>query len=214
MAPSPAPLAPLRIVVVGILLVAIDLNLEAFDVLVDPVGYALVAWGLGRLAPAHPAFGWGRTAALVGIVTSTAGIFLRRVDPGTSTVVEHPLVAVADTIVEAIVVIAVCTALLALSRDPRVVGPARTLRVALPAVSVVGTLVALSLLPLEGSSIDTTSGGAAALAGAVAVLGIVLVVASIALAIWFIIVLLRAAREPAPAGPPQDLLSPPATAAS
>lgn len=196
MTQQPAPLAALRIVVIGILLVAVDLNIESFDLLPDPVGYLLVALALGRVAHLHRAFGWARLAALVGVATSTVGLFLRRVDED-GTVAEHPATLTADTVLEIVVVVALCTALIALCHNPRVTTPARTLRVALPAASVVGSVLTLALVPVEGTTIttepdSTLAMGFAALVGAVAV---VLVLATIVLAIWFLVLLLRASRE-------------------
>lgn len=191
------PLAPLTTVVAGILLVAIDLNLQSLDILPDPIGYALVAWGLFRVAGQHPAFGWGALAAAVGVVTSTLGVFLRRLEEGQ--IVEHPLVTAADALIEAVIVIAVCTALIALSHDPRVTGPARTLRIALPALSLVGVLLPLALSPLAGRVLEAPTvslGAEGAAAGLIVVAAIALVVAGIALGIWFLVVLWRAAKEP------------------
>ncbi|AXH95278.1 hypothetical protein [Ornithinimicrobium avium] len=67
---TPAPLAPLRTVVWGILVVALDLNLGTFDVRVDPVGYAW-SWPCGSCSccggpPASLSPPTGTAAAMIG----------------------------------------------------------------------------------------------------------------------------------------------------
>lgn len=196
--PTREPLAPLRRVVLGILLVAVDLNIGRLDVLLDPVGYLVVASGLRPLVPLHHGFGWARGAAFVGVVTSTVGQLLRHVDPSTGAVVENPWTSLADTVLEAVVVVALCTALLARSGAPGVLGPARVLRWMLPAVSLAGGLLALvAVLMVEDTTLSvptsTLLGGGAL---AMAVPAVVLLVAGIVLGIWFLVVLWRASREP------------------
>lgn len=197
------PLSTLRRGVVGILLVAVDINLGRFDVLPDPLGYLLIALALGPLVPLHRGFGWARNAAVVGVVSSTAGLLLRTLDPDSRTVVENPVTSIADAVIEAVVVVALCTALIALCRSPRVVGPARTLRWALPCVSVGGGLLGLVAVLAGARWSDAGSSGTTeVLGGLLALAGIVLVVSGIVLGIWFLLVLWRASREPvASAGP-------------
>lgn len=198
MTPHPAPLAPLRMVALGIVVVALDLNIERVDLLLDPVGYLLVALGLGRLARLHPGFLWGCVAAAVGVLTSTAGTLLRRVPPDGGAVQEHPLVGLADEGIQVVVIIGVCTALIALVRNSRVTGPARTLRIALPVLSLVGAALTLAFIPWDGSVLTTdgwSSAGTGLVMGLTGV-SVVLVIVTLALAVWFVIVLLRAAKEP------------------
>lgn len=194
--------APLRLVVLGVLVVAIDLNLGRFDLLVDPVGYAIAAVGVHRLTPLHPAFGHARIAALVGLVASIFTLLLRRtetvesgtggVSTSTTHLVEPVIPGIVESLAEAAFVILVCTALIALVPSPRVASPARTLRWALPTVTLGGSVLALALLPLDGTAVE----GSMAFASLAAALAVVLIVLGIALGIWFLLVLWRSSREP------------------
>ena len=197
---------PLALAAVGILVVAIDLNLESVDLLLDPVGYAMVALGVFRLAHVHEGFARARWAALVGLVASLFTMVLREAvttttgDPGgvtvtSSQIVEPALPTLVESLSQAAFVFFVCTALVAVARDPRVVAPASTLRVALPVTALVSELLGLVLWAVgwsgaQGDAATTTVGVVGLLALGVGIVGLVL-------AIWFFFVLLRASREPA-----------------
>ncbi|MFX0539571.1 hypothetical protein ACQBAT_07675 [Ornithinimicrobium sp. Y1847] len=195
----------LKLVAIGILVVAVDLNLGSFDLLFDPVGYLLVVLGLSRVADVHPWFGHARWAAVVGLLASIAGAVLRRtetftqgagsVTSTTTTVVENPFTSSVESIAQMVVAFGICTALIALSREQRVVGPARTLRWALPGVTLLGWLLSIAVTQLDGATIEDNAMAFASLVGAIA---IVLVIVTLVLAIWFLIVLFRASREPIP----------------
>lgn len=144
---------------VGILVVALDLNIESVDLLFDPVGYVLVVLGVHRLAARHAGLRLARAAAVVGLVASLFTALLRRTETittgdvdrtsgggitsSTTRVVEPLLPSTVEAVSRAVFVIGVCTALLAVAGDPKVREPARMLRVALPAVSLMATVLAL-----------------------------------------------------------------------
>lgn len=199
---------PLKLAAVGILVVALDLNLGNIDVLFDPLGYALVVAGVHRLADRHAGFRLARAAALVGLVASLFTALLRRTetittpDPtdwmdgggttsSTTRLVEPLLPTTIESASQAVFVIGVCTALMVLAGSPKVREPARTLRVALPAVTLVATVLALVVGTLIGDG-DITSD----VVGLLGLLAVGLALLGLVLAIWFFIVLLRASREP------------------
>lgn len=192
---------PLKTAAIGILLVAIDINVGSFDLLFDPLGYVLVLLGAHRLADRHDGFRWARIAAAVGLVASVFTALLRRTvttsDEGgggmtfsSTQVVEPEWSTGIEMIAQAGFVIGVCTALIALSRTERVRSAARTLRVALPVTAAVllggGWLVQLAIVQgVEPSGV----------AGAAGLLLIPLAILAVVLAIWFFITLVRASRE-------------------
>lgn len=192
---------PLKTAAIGILLVAIDINVGSFDLLFDPLGYVLVLLGVHRLVDRHAGFRWARIAAAVGLVASVFTALLRRTvttsDEGgggmtfSSTQVVDPEWSTGiEMIAQAGFVIGVCTALIALSRTERVRSAARTLRVALPVTDAVllggAWLVQLAIVQgVEPSGV----------AGAAGLLLIPLAILAVVLAIWFFITLVRASRE-------------------
>ncbi|MGO0577308.1 hypothetical protein [Ornithinimicrobium panacihumi] len=194
---------PLKTAALGILIVAFDLNIGAFDLLFDPVGWALVVLGVHRLADRHEGFRWARIAAVVGLVASVFTAVLRRTesvtsgDGGgitstTSSVVEPFWSTSIEMLAQAGFVIGLCTALIALTQDERIRRASRTLRWALPATDLAALVASLLVVTLvvEGSTNPPTIGALAAL------LAIPLVIIGLALAIWFFMTLVRASREP------------------
>ena len=199
-------MTPLKLVVLGILVVALDLNVGAVDILLDPVGYALVVLGVHRIAHLHHALPWARAAAGVGLVASVVNALLRRLETEvtggggitttTQRLVEHPVPGAVETLAQAAFVITVCTALIALSTRDRVRVPARVLRWALPGADLVSVLLVLVIAMTEGDG-PVDSGVAA---GTLTALTLLLLVVTLALAVWFVVVLVRASREPALSG--------------
>lgn len=188
-------MTPLRLVAVGLLVVGVDLNIGRVDLLLDPVGYALAVTGLSRVAAVHRGLAVARAAMVVGLVASVLTTLLRRtvtVTSGdeflssTSSHVHEPLV---PSLVEAgalvVAVWWVCTALIAVLSTGVLVARARFLRVAVPLVHGGGLILAVGLQDADG-------GAGAGLLGPVAV---ALALVGLVLFIWFVVVLLRAARE-------------------
>lgn len=187
-------MAPLRLAVIGILIVAIDLNAGQLDILLDPVGYLLIALAVGALADRHPGFRWAQIAMWIGVVVSTPALLLRTQDPESGAIQEHWLTSNVESALQIVFVIGVCTALMALARNPSVASHAKILRVALPVVNVLTLVISLTIARgLEGTDI---AGNLMALASGAAALAIVLVLLSLGLGIWLLVTLWRAAAEP------------------
>ena len=200
-------MTPLKLVVLGILVVALDLDVGTVDLLLDPVGYALVLLGVHRIAHLHPTLPWARAAACVGLVASVLNALLRRLETDvtgegggftttTQRLVEHPVPGAVETLAQAAFVITVCTALIDLSTSDGVRVPARVLRWALPGADLVSVLLVLVIAMTEGDG-PVDSGVAA---GTLTALTLLLLVVTLALAVWFVVVLVRASREPALSG--------------
>lgn len=177
----------LSLVGVGLVVVAVDLEVGAFDVVSDPVGWALVAVGLSRVRTTHPAFGVAHLASLVAVVVSAAQVVLTLTSPVAGQVAE-----VAHTLVDLVVVVAVCTALAHVlpDRDPRSARAARAIR----AVDVALTALLLPLLvwvavsyPGELVVVDD--------AGTYWLLGLVgpVVLVGLAVRVWLVVLLVRVA---------------------
>ncbi|WP_122263058.1 hypothetical protein [Ornithinimicrobium cerasi] len=197
-------MTPLKLVVLGILVVALDLDVGTVDLLLDPVGYGLVVLGVHRVAHLHAALPWARAAAGAGLVASVPALLLRRLETDvtgeggftttTHRLVEHPVPVAVEALAQAAFVITVCTALIALATSDRVRAPARVLRWALPAVDLFAVLLGLVLFALTGD------GDVEVAPGPLAALALLLVVVTLVLAVWFVVVLVRASREPALSG--------------
>jgi hypothetical protein len=63
-------MGPLRNVAWGLLVVAIDVNIDQLDLVADPVGWAVVLFAILRLRELHPAFGLAVAATAVALVAS------------------------------------------------------------------------------------------------------------------------------------------------
>lgn len=60
---------PLRLLALGMLMVVVDINLT-FDVLVDPIGWMLIVYGLTSVLHVHPSFRPAQGAAIASLVAS------------------------------------------------------------------------------------------------------------------------------------------------
>lgn len=187
-------MAPLSLAIVGVLVVVLDVNVGSFDVLFDPVGYAVVALAAHRLVAVHPAFVRARAVAWVGATTTLLGAFLRHADAG-GVVTENPLVILVETLVQARLVVLFCTALEERSTDARVTAPASTLRLALPVAIVITGLLSLAVaFPLSTPDLAITRVAGWGL------LLLPLLMITVVLAVWFLRVLRRATPDPRFAG--------------
>lgn len=163
-------------VVVGLVVVMLDLRIGGFDLLADPLGWALALTGLARLRPLHPGFRVAVVAAAVGLVISIPQTFG---EPG------NVLVAI-DSVTSTVLTFSVCTAMIALL--PAVRTWAETVRwadLALAAISLVGTSIS------SGSQADLASGEALGVSGPGVVLVLLLVVAAVTVHIAFLLLLWR-----------------------
>ncbi len=161
-------MTPLGSVVVGLVIAAIDVRIGGFDLISDPVGWALALWGLSRIRGLHRGLEVAAGAAVVGLVASLPQAVAT---PG-------PLVTAVDTVVSVVLTFSTCTALMALLPDP---GPrvwadrVRWADLALGAVSLSLGLTFSGLTPPIG----------------LAVLAIPLVVVAILVLIAFLLLLWR-----------------------
>ncbi|MEG3616244.1 hypothetical protein [Isoptericola haloaureus] len=199
---------PLLLVLWGLLVVAVDLKIEGFDLVVDLVGWALVARGLGTLAPRGTGFAVGAWAGVLGGLASVAELVPGAV-PDTTTQVLGGLVLVAQTVV----VVATCTGIArVLEHDAPVARRARRVRTAEIVVTVaVSGVAAVAALASVGSALlapaDLASWGL--LGGGVLVA--VGLVATFAVLIWFLVLLwsVRDRPELQPATPGLSVSVPP-----
>lgn len=201
-------MTPLKLVVLGIVVVALDLDVGTVDLLLDPVGYGLVVLGVHRIAHLHAALPWARAAAGAGLVGSVLALLLRRLETvvtgeggfttTTQRLVEHPVPAAVEALAQAAFVITVCTALIALATSEKVRAPSRVLRWALPGADLLAVLLVLVLRTAEVDGTVPVEGVVAA--SMLTALALLLVVVTLALAVWFVVVLVRASREPALSG--------------
>ncbi|SOC54309.1 hypothetical protein [Ornithinimicrobium cerasi] len=202
-------MTPLKLVVLGILVVALDLDVGTVDLLLDPVGYGLVVLGVHRIAHLHASLPWARAAAGVGLVASVLALLLRRLETvvtgegggittTTQRLVEHPVPGAVEALAQGAFVIALCTALIALATSDRVRAPSRLLRWALPGADLLAVLLALVLTTTEVDGPVPVEGVVAA--SVLTALTLLLVVVTLALALWFVVVLVRASREPTLSG--------------
>ncbi|GIL34459.1 hypothetical protein PDTK01_05360 [Phycicoccus sp. DTK01] len=189
----------LTLVAVGLVVVFVDLSVDGFDLVADPLGWALVVVGLHRVRSLHAGFAVTRAAALTAAVLSVAevaaatGLLGRATWPGL-------LVTIADLGVVAGITLAL-SALLR-SDDPRSAHAARTILGA----DVMATAVGLTLFGLHSA---TTSPLGFVLQGgtndAVTVLFLLVVLAGLAARVWLVVLLVQVADrlEPGPARGPE-----------
>ncbi len=173
---------PLRTLAWGLLVVAVDLNVNQLDLVADPVGWGLVVLAAIRLRPLHPAFGAAVAAAVLGLVASV---------PAWLGVEGLPL-TVALGLAQVGVLFAVCTALMDLVPARRsVAARLRVWGVVLPVA-----LGVLLLLVRAGDGPERVP-----LVVLVVLAGLALVVVFV----WFLVLLFQSSRlgpgAPVPAVP-------------
>lgn len=168
-------MTPLGAVVLGTVLVMLDLRIETFDLVPDPLGWGLLVWACVRLRGAHPAFGWAVAATVVGLLVSL---------PGQVGELPTPL-GLLGVAAETAVVFAVCTGIHARSVNParaRQAGTIRWWNLALAALAV--------LLGAVLSEQDTD----------LAPLVLLAVVVALGVHVWYLVVAWAVRDEPALGG--------------
>jgi len=88
----------------GLLVIALDLNIEQLDLIADPVGWAMVLLAALDLRRLHPAFAVGAAAAALGLVGSVPEWFGAEGWP----------ISVATGLAQLVVLFSTCSALIAL----------------------------------------------------------------------------------------------------
>lgn len=192
--PGPAPqlprqvpgLRPLSSAATGLLLVLIDVRLEGFDVIPDPIGWVVAALALTSLERLHRGFSVAGLAAWCGLLVSLPDWVG----------VEHPLISIATALALLVVEVATCTALI--STSPERASSAAAIR---RLTVVLSGVLALAILAADAEP------GVGVLALTVAVLGF-------GVAVWFLVTLYGAAKQlpgspeptPTPAHEPPSLI--------
>lgn len=166
---------PLARVALGLVIVVLDLRFEGVDLMPDPVGWALVLWGLVPLAGRHRGFGAGVAAALVGALLSVPQVLA---EPGEA-------LGTLQAVVETVLVFGTCTAIGGLADEARVRTTANRIRWTDLGLTVV--LTGLASLPVEQPR-DVTG---------VAALAVALGLATLVVMVWFLVFLLGVRHRPA-----------------
>lgn len=174
----------------GLLVVLLDLRFDGFDVVMDPVGWAMVVAGLGRLRHRHPGLATARAAAMAAGVVSVVQVVLALANP-----IASAWVSVAEALLDLAVVVPLCTAVASLlaDHDPRRARTVTTIRTA----EIVLTVV---LLPVAVWGAMTTPPGSVESmttvdAGWLTVPGIALVLAGLGVRVWLLVLLFQAAPQ-------------------
>ena len=164
----------LKMLGVGLIIVALDLRIDGFDVLTDAVGWVMALVGLFSLAKLHGGFLVAAFAACAGLLAWAANPWLG---------VSQDVATMAETIAQTVLVFATCTALMTLVPAQR-----RTADLIRWWDLGLGIVVTLLGWALEGAD----SGPA--------LLVLLLIVPVIGVYIWFLVLLFRCAEEePVPA---------------
>ncbi len=153
----------------GLLIVAVDLRFDDLDVVPDPLGWLFALAALTSLAGRHRAFGLASSAAFVGLVVSVPLWF------GGQDALE-----LVHLVAELVVVFSVCTAVMAVCPAHR--ASADRLRWWTLGVTAAGAITVV--LAREDD--------------ALAPLALVVVLAGLVVFVLVVLLLFRAAREPAP----------------
>lgn len=173
----------LRLTAWGFLLVAFDLRIDDVDLLLDPVGWAMMVVSLWGLRVRYRVFGTAAVACCLGFVVSLPGV-----------VAEPPWALTSvESVVQTVFVFTTCTGIV--RTVPRYAEAANLVRWIDLGLMV---LVVLAVFLVDESDVE-------ALAPAVIGLGI----AVLAVAVWFVVLLFRSASAapvgqaaPAPASNP------------
>jgi hypothetical protein len=173
----------LRMVAWGLLVVAVDLNIDDLDLLADPIGWAMVLLAVLGLRPLHRAFAAAGGAAALGLVTSVPAWLG----------VDGLLLSLALGLAQVGVLFAVCTALMDLVPARRhLADRLRWCGVALPVV--LGPVLLLVRADDGPGRVPLV------------VLAIVVAVALVVVFVWFLVLLFQSSRPP-PGVPAPSLAS-------
>lgn len=164
---------PLATLAWGLLLVVLDVRVDGFDLLPDPLGWCIGAYATGSLARgmSGPQTGapWFRVAAVACAAATLPAI------PGWFGA-EHPLITLVDSVAETVVVFATCTGIM--TALPWLRPTANAVR-----WSDLGTLAVLLVLMAIVAAVPS-----------VAPLAILAGVATLVVFVWFLVLLFRASK--------------------
>lgn len=171
-----APLKPLSTVAWAQLLVFFDFRIDGLDIIPDPLGWVIAAVALGTLSRLHVGFQVAAVAGWVAVLPSV----IEMLDADQSLITT--IVALATTVF----VFATCTAIMATA--PQLAGQANAIR-------WIDLGLMFAVVPLTFADEDDSD---------LAPLVVIAVIVALAVFVWFLVLLFRAARadEPRPAGEP------------
>lgn len=178
MVPVAAPMRPLATLAWGLLLVVLDFRVQGVDLLPDPIG-----WGLGAVAALSLFRSVGKAQPearrwfAATCVACTAAL-LPAVPEWVG--VQHPIITVAVAVAQTVVVFATCTGVMS-------VLPARRATANAVRWSDLGTASLLAVLM-----------GGATVVPELAPLALLTALATLAVLVWFLVLLFQAAKDPAP----------------
>ena len=177
--------SPSRLLAFGLLLIAFNFTIGRFDLLPNPLGWLLTGWALRQLSPRHRLLAVAAWTAWTGLALSYLTTLMVWADEADQV---WP-VALVTGLLPVLITLLVCSALISLAggHHRSVTRQAQVLRVAAPVLTL-GTLLLGGVIgsPLGLAVVDLTSGPAVTL--------LVLVVASLAVQVWFIVLLLARGR--------------------
>lgn len=157
----------------GFLVVVVDVRFNEFDLIVDLVGWMMCLAGLGRVRPRSRWFGYTLYACMVGALLSVPELFAVDIGPAGVVLLLAMLMLVFGT----------CTGIIDSVQNARTASTANTIRWLTLALDALGVLFVVSARTGAG------------VAGPEVLL---LVIPSLAVAIWFAVFLLRIQDEVEP----------------
>jgi hypothetical protein len=173
---------PSRMLALGLLLVPFNFYLGRFDILPDPLGWLLAFWALRQMGPRHGLVRAAMWCSVGGLVLSC----LSSVVAWSGESVQLGSLGMLQGLLPMVVAVLVCSALIALVGDHDRSGTrqANIIRAAGPALALVMVVLAGVFLSSSGiTPIAEAAGPAIALT--------VVLVASLAVDVWFLILLVR-----------------------
>jgi hypothetical protein len=164
--------APLRVVVLGLVMVVIDLRFNGFDFVPDPAGWVIVAMALAALTQRDGLFGLAAAAAALSCLLSLPDLVNPTTDTG---------LGLAQAVALEAVIFATCTGVMAV----------------LPGRARIGNLIRWSSLIVAilvtgiGLAFGDENGGEPALA----VVGVPLILVGVGIYIWFLVFLWQSSTD-------------------
>lgn len=175
-------MTPVARIAWGFLIVLVDLRIQGLDVVPDIVGWILAVSGTGRLFERSGWFRLATAACAVGIATAVPGAVS---EPGT-------VLALAEGLAMTGLVFGACSGIRAVVAEPSVRRTADWIR-----WLDLGLMVVAGVLGALGESLRLPVSDASPPVGlALAALVVPLVVVALAVAVWFVVFLLRLRHHP------------------
>lgn len=173
---------PSRMLALGLLLVPFNFYLGRFDILPDPLGWLLAFWALRQMGARHGLLRAAMWCSVGGLVQSC----LSSVVMWSGSPVQLGPVSMLQGLLLVVVAVLVCSALIALvgDRDRSGTRQANIIRAA-------GPLLELVMVVLVGAFLSSSGPTPIAEAAGPAIAVTVVLVASLAVHVWFLVLLVR-----------------------